>query len=334
MAYAEHPDYVPLALRASELWDEYADLGKARLLTRCGVLGIGSPDSSLIAGIRRSALIHRLEVVLHSSDDIKREFPAFAPDEGHIGLLEPKAGWIDSNAAIGTALQIAKLNGATLRLANPVLNWAYDQGSFEITTVSDRVVAKGLVITAGAWSAQFLQQLGLPLTLQRKVLTWIDPIEPRLFQPGAFPVFVSSEGFLYGFPALGEQGVKLAVHWTPGQTVADPNEPVPEAILDDAGEPLAMASRLLPQLAGRLPDALQRVKRMKTCLYVMSPDEHFFVDRHPEWPGLVFAAGFSGHGFKFAPVIGEILADMATSSVMKLPIDFLRIARLSKSSEN
>jgi glycine/D-amino acid oxidase-like deaminating enzyme len=174
-----------------------------------------------------------------------------------------------------------------------------------------------------------LQQLGLPLRIVRKVLTWIDPLDPALFQPGVFPVFAFGDSFLYGFPSMENNGVKLSVHWQPGQTVSDPNESVPEANLTDAGEPLAIAAQLLPLLAGPLPQALQRVKKMKTCLYVMSHDEHFFVDRHPEWPGLIFAAGFSGHGFKFAPAIGEILADLASTGVSRLPIAFLSTARLS-----
>jgi glycine/D-amino acid oxidase-like deaminating enzyme len=160
-------------------------------------------------------------------------------------------------------------------------------------------------------------------------LTWVDPIDPGLFQPGAFPVFAFGEEFLYGFPAIGRDGVKLAVHLKPGQTVLNPSEPVPGVTPDDAVESLAIAAQLLPRLAGPLPQALQRVRQMKTCLYGMSPDEHFFVDRHPEWPGLVFAAGFSGHGFKFAPAIGESLADLVTAGETRVPLGFLRVGRLA-----
>jgi sarcosine oxidase len=329
IAYAEHPDYVPLALRASELWDEYASIGEAQLLTRCGMLSLGPREGDLISGILKSSGIYGLEAIQHTPAEIRRTFPAFAPDEGHVGVFEPKAGWIDSNAAIETALRVAELRGATLQLDDPVLQWSHNGTHFEITTACGTVAAEKLVITAGAWTSQLLQRLGLPLQVQRKVLTWIDPLDPALFQPGAFPVFAFSEGFLYGFPAIGEQGVKLAVHWKPGQLVADPSEPVSEANLDDAAEPLAIAAKLLPRLAGQLPQSLQRVKRMKTCLYTMSHDEHFFVDRHPEWPGLVFAAGFSGHGFKFAPAIGEALADLAATGMARLPVGFLSTARLA-----
>jgi sarcosine oxidase len=329
IAYAEHPDYVPLALRASELWDQYAALGEAHLLTRCGMLSVGTPESNLISGLLKSSAIHKLEAIQYTPAQIRRTFPAFAPDEEHVGVFEPKAGWIDSNAAIETALRVAKRHGATVLLDDPVLKWCHRGNHFDLTTASGTVSVEKLVVTAGAWTTQLLQQLGLPLLVERKVLTWVDPIHPALFQPDVFPVFAFSEGFLYGFPAVKEHGVKLAVHWKPGQMVLDPSESVPEANLDDAAEPLAAAARLLPGLAGPLPQALQRVKQMKTCLYVLSHDEHFYVDRHPKWPGLVFAAGFSGHGFKFAPAIGEVLADLATTGVATLPIDFLSTARVA-----
>jgi sarcosine oxidase len=329
IAYAEHPDYVPLALRASELWDEYSQASKTQLLTRSGMLSIGAPDGSFVRGILNSAAIHKLEASQYTPAEIRRTFPAFAVDEGDVGVFEPTAGWLDANASIATALNLAKGYGATLRLDEPVLRWSHVGSHFEVTSSTGTFSAERLVITAGAWTTQLLRDLGLPLQVQRKILTWVDPINPALFQPGTFPVFAFGEEFLYGFPAIGDAGVKLAVHLKPGQTVLNPSEPVREATSDDAVESLAIAARLFPQLAGPLPQALQRVRQMKTCLYTMSPDEHFFVDRHPELPGLVFAAGFSGHGFKFAPAIGESLADLATSGTTKAPLGFLSIDRLA-----
>lgn len=329
IAYAEHPDYVPLAVRASKLWDDYSALGNSQLLTRCGVLSIGARDGDFIAGIRKSAAIHGLETISYTRDEIRRKFPAFAPQENHVGVFEPKAGWIDSNAAIEIPLRLAKRYGSTLLLEEPALGWTPNAGGFEVSTASGSIIAEKLVITAGAWANQLLDELGLPLRVERKVLTWVDPMEPSLFQPDAFPVFVCDENFFYGFPAIGGQGVKLAVHWKPGQQILDPTESVAEPSADDAAEPLAIAAKLLPRLAGNLPEALKRVRQMKTCLYTMSHDEHFFVDRHPEWPGVVFAAGFSGHGFKFAPAIGEALADLVTENGARLPIGFLSTSRLA-----
>jgi sarcosine oxidase len=330
MAYAEHPDYVPLALRASALWDEYSELVGTQLLLRCGMLSMGPHEGSLIRGILESAAIHRLEIIEYTAAEVRRRFPAFDVDDPNVGLFEPKAGWIDANAAIETTLRLAEGFGAKLRLDSPAERWVRNNDHFEVVSPSGTVLAERLVITVGAWSGQILQGLGLPLRVQRRVMTWVDPVEPALFRPGIFPVFAYGEEFLYGFPAIGNEGVKLAVHRNSGQAVLDPSLPATEATFDDAAEPLAVAAKVLPRLAGPLPQALQRVKQMKTCLYVISHDEHFLVDRHPEWQNLVFAAGFSGHGFKFAPVIGEILADLATIGTTKLPIGFLRADRLKR----
>jgi sarcosine oxidase len=328
-AYAEHPSYVPLALRSRELWDEYSLLSDTKLLTRTGMLSMGPPDGYLVSGILKSAKAHNLEVTQYRHDELRRAFPAFAPDESHIGVFESGAGWIDADLAIRTALRLAGLNGASLHVSEPIVGWTHTGTGFQIQTESDTVTVKKLVITAGAWSAKLLEGLGLPLHLERKVLTWIRPMDPALFQPNVCPVFAFDEGFLYGFPMVDQKGVKLAVHKTAGQRMLDPDRPVAEATLDEAKEPLEIAARLLPRLAGPLPQALQRVTRTKTCLYVMSHDEHFFVDRHPEIPDLFFAAGFSGHGFKFAPAIGEILADLVTTGSARSSIGFLSVARIA-----
>jgi sarcosine oxidase len=329
VAYYEHPDYVPLALRADELWSQYEEMGNAQLLTRSGMLNIGHPEDDFMVGILKSADIHGLETIQYTPAEIRRLFPAFAPDEDQIGIFEPQAGWIDSNAAIETALRIARLHGATLLLDDPVLHWTRNGYHFEVTSASGTVIVKKLIVTGGAWGGQLLQELGLPLRVERRVLTWVDPIAPEHFQCGAFPVFAYGKDFLYGFPAIDERGVKLAVHATPGRSVPDLSDPLPKGNLEDATEPLVIAAKIFPHLAGPLPHALQRVTQMKTCLYTMSHDGHFYVDRHHEWPELIFAAGFSGHGFKFAPAIGEVLADLATIGEAKLPVGFLGLNRLA-----
>jgi sarcosine oxidase len=173
------------------------------------MLSVGPREGELISGILKSSAIHGLDATEYTSAEIRRTFPAFAPDEEHVGVFEPTAGWIDSNAALEAAQGSAKQYGASLRLDDPVYQWVHRGTHFEVTTASATVTADKLVITAGAWTSQLLQQLGLPLRVERKVLTWITPIYPALFQPPAFPVFAFSEGFLYDFPAIGDRGVKL-----------------------------------------------------------------------------------------------------------------------------
>jgi sarcosine oxidase len=172
-----------------------------------------------------------------------------------------------------------------------------------------------------------LRDLQLPLTIERKVLTWIEPRDPRMFAPEVFPVFTMADDFFYGFPNISNEGVKLAIHWRREQVIDDPFAPVRPASDEDFGPVVRMANRYLPALTDPLPDGLSRVRRGATCLYTMTPDEHFIVDRHPERENVWFAAGFSGHGFKFAPAIGEALADLCTEGKTALPIEFLRIGK-------
>lgn len=328
-AYGEHHNYVPLALRAGILWDEYSERGKVQLLTRSGMLTIGSPQSEFIGTILKSSALHRIETIQYSSAQLKRLFPAFSTDDSQVGILERGAGWLNANLAIETALQLAQEYGAKLQFEDPILRWSYNRDHFEIATAREIVLSEKLIVTAGAWTTQILNQLGLPLQVQRKILTWITPLDGTLFQPAVFPIFAFGDNFLYGFPDINRNGVKLAVHWTPGKPVSDPAS-VAEGTTDDAAEPLRIAASLLPKLAGPMPEALRRVRQVKTCLYVNSHDGHFFLDRHPDLTGLFLAAGFSGHGFKFAPAIGEALAEMATTGGTTLSLGFLGLSRLGR----
>jgi monomeric sarcosine oxidase len=325
LAYAEHPDYVPLAQRAGMLWDRYAEEAGVPLLHRCGMLSMGHPNSAMIEGIEKSSARHRIAASKHTAEEVRRLFPVIEPPEDQVGIFEPSAGWIDVDASIETAQRLSQQAGATLLTDSPVIRVENRGNHFAITTPTGEMTAQKVVVTAGAWSSQLLSRLGLPLRVERKVLLWVNPLVPERFTPDVLPIFAFAERFFYGFPSIGGRGVKMAIHWERGRTVDDPTEPVADATLEDAAPVLEMAFRFLPALAGPLPGAFDRVSALKTCLYTMSPDEHFIIDRHPEWENLVFAAGFSGHGFKFAPVIGEALADLVMFGKSPRPVDFLRV---------
>ena len=324
IAYAEHPDYVPLAQRAGMLWDRYAEEAGVPLLHRCGLLSVGPPDSALIQGIEKSSTLHGIAATKHTAEEVRRLFPVIEPPEDQAGIFEPSAGWVDVDAAIATAQRFSQRADATLLTDCPVLHVEKQGSHFAITTQGGEITAQRVVVTAGAWSSQLLSRLGLPLRVERKVLLWVNPRAPERFTPDVLPIFAFAERFFYGFPSIGGRGVKMAIHWEKGHTVDDPTAPVAEATLEDAEPVLEMASRFLPALAGALPGALDRISALKTCLYTTTPDEHFIIDRHPEWENLTFAAGFSGHGFKFAPVVAEALADLAMFGKSTLPVDFLR----------
>jgi sarcosine oxidase len=314
-AYAENPDYVPLVRLAGRLWDRYGEEDGSPLLTRCGLLSMGSPDSEIIDGVRRSAALHHVPVQMLSANEVRTQFPAFDPPDGHVAIFDSAAGWVDVDRALSFNLRQASLAGATTRLNSAVERWSVKNGLIQILAGGETFHARTLVLTAGAWSHQFLSDL--PLSLERRVLIWLQPPDPEVFQPGRMPVFMFEEQTFYGFPYREGRGVKVATHTLSGDPVADPSKVRPPGAAD-CRPVVDLAAKYLPKLGNSIRDA-------KTCLYTMTPDCHFIIDRHPEYENVYFAAGFSGHGFKFAPAIGQALADLALDGRTEVPVEFLRL---------
>jgi len=315
-AYAEGPNYVPLAKHSGRLWDAYGDELGAPLLTHSGMLSIGEPDSTIIGGIRRSAAQHQLDVQMLTADEIRRQYPAFAPPEGHVGLFDPGAGWVDVDRALSFSLDQARRAGAHIWLNRSVEGWSATNGAVRIQSDGETIHGGALVLAAGAWSGQLLPDL--PLSLERKVLAWLDPIDPGPFQPGRMPIFMFQEQSFYGFPFPEGSGVKLAIDTKAGDPLANPLEV--RTAGDDDLKPIAeLATKYLPKLGARFLQA-------KTCIYTMTPDCHFIIDRHPSYENVHFAAGFSGHGFKFAPAVGQALAYLALDGSTAVPVEFLKLS--------
>lgn len=322
--YTEHPDYVPLMKRALEHWERLAEEGRPDLLTWTGVLSLGEPHSPLLDGVRQSADVHGLPVQTLSADEVRRRFPALNPPGNFRGLLDGRAGLIDVAAALGAALQGARSLGAELRLDQEVQGWSVVGREVQISTHGERIRAKRLVVAAGAWSGAILKALKLPLVARRQVLTWFRPRRPEWFRPGAAPIFVFAPGGFYGFPEIAGAGVKIAYH-----EKGDPLPEFPGKVLPPSEADLTPLvrdiTRFVPGLLDPRRPPLDQVLAARTCLYTMTPDGHFIVDRHPRYEQVLFGAGFSGHGFKFAPVMGEVLADLALEGKTAQPADFLRL---------
>jgi sarcosine oxidase len=333
MAYYEHPDYVPLAQRSGLLWDGLSQEFGTTLLTRSGMLSMGPEESEIIFGIRQSSRLHSLEVETLSASEIRSRFPAFQPQDDFVGLLEKTAGWIDADASIQYALKQAKDLGAELILDNPVLGWECRDNQLRLKTEREDLLARELIITAGAWANQVLRDLGLPLTVKRKVLAWFDPLQPEQFEEEKIPIFAFAPNLFYGFPNIGGRGVKVGEHLG-GNLIHDLNVPVRPPSSEDLDSLVRAASEVVPTLIGPPPGRDVRLLRTMTCLYTLTPDEHFIIDQHPRHQNVFFAAGFSGHGFKFAPVIAEALADLALDGTTTLPIDFLRLKGRFEKSRN
>ena len=316
-AYFESPDYIPLVLRAYELWHELERDTGVRLVHTTGGLVIGKEDGDLVRRTIASAKQHRIPIDVLTPAESHLIFPAFQLRPDDLGVFEHLAGYLVPEDCIRAQLQSAMHSGAQMLFEEKVLSWTAALDSVEVATTHGSYSARHLIITAGPWATEALR-FNLSLRVTRQVTAWIQPrggIEP--FLPDRFPVFIAEASAgkyaSYGFPAIDgpNGGIKVALH---GSDLPCTPDSVDRQIHDsDVQQIIAALQSLIPVIAGDLI-------RARTCLYTMTTDEHFILGAHPRVPSCTVACGFSGHGFKFAPVIGEILADLATLGSTKLPI--------------
>jgi sarcosine oxidase len=326
LAYYEHPDYVPLLRRAYELWDELETASGEKVIYRTGGIYMGPAGGEVVGGCIEAARRHGLAHEVLSRDDLARRHPLFDVPADYIGVWEPAAGFLLCEKAIGLFARLALEAGAEIHGHEPVVNVELRDDRVTVTTPLQTYHADRIVFCGGAWSGKLLADLGVALVVTRQAMGWISPKSPEAFALDAFPVWgiEQPDGSLaYGFPMMSDvPGLKMARHGR-GLPV-DPDTVSRESTAEDREEVLAIARRYLPSAVG--PTLCSRI-----CLYTNSPDGHFIVDRHPAGGRAVIACGFSGHGFKFASVMGEMLADLATSGATPLPVGFLGLARFGKS---
>ncbi|MDP9379196.1 MAG: N-methyl-L-tryptophan oxidase [Chloroflexota bacterium] len=324
MAYMEHPDYVPLLRRAYELWEELQAEDGAELLRLTGGLFIGPPDGHVVAGSLQSAQQHGLPHELLDADEIARRYPTLQPAPGDAALYEARAGILFPERCVEAHLRGAANAGADLRFHEPVSRWTAARDGIEVVTGRGQYGAQRVVFAPGSWLGKLLVDLRLPLRPERIPVFWLHPRErAELFLPERFPIYIWQVGDMhsfYGFPHLERPGVKVGRHHS-GED-CDPDNVDRELRPEDQEEIRRFIRSRIPALDGPIAQG-------QVCLYTNTPDEHFLVDRHPELPSVVYAGGFSGHGFKFASVMGEVLADLATEGRATPAADFLRAGRLT-----
>jgi monomeric sarcosine oxidase len=318
-AYSEGAAYVPLMLRADDLWVELEQEVGLAFVHRTGILEMDAPGGDHARHARASAETHDLPYEWLNSNEIMRRWPAFRLPEGWEGGFSDRAGFLEVEPALRSMATSARRSGVEIREHTPVEGWGATSTGVWMDTAAGRVTADRLIITAGAWSSEALAGLNVPLTVVRKIVFWLDVGDPAPFRLGRLPVFAAAtvESEIYGFPIFGRPGVKVANHL--GGEPTTPETVDRTAHPGEAQDVLEWTPRFLPGLRDDVLDAV-------VCLYTRTPDEHFIIDRHPEMPNVTFAAGFSGHGFKFAPAIGEHLADLSSNPETQ-PHDLFRIDR-------
>lgn len=325
LAYYEHPNYVPLLQRAYALWAELEATTGQTLYRETGILEVGIPGGRIVPGVLQSAQQHRLQVDQLTPAEAMHRFPAFRLPDDCRAVFEQKAGFLYVEPCVLVHVALAKQAGAQVRAGVTVHDWQPAGDGVLVRTSAGDFHARRLVVSAGAWARDLLAGLGLRLEVVRKSLYWHSaPATPHHADEG-MPGYICETpgGEFYGFPMIDEQGIKAAEH-SRGLPVDDPLN------VDRAEDP-AESVRLKQFLQGYLPGVSGRQTNFATCLYTLSPDRNFIVDRHPDLPAVCFAAGLSGHGFKFTSVLGEVLAELALEGRSQQPIEFLGLRRFAQS---
>ncbi len=317
-AYFEHPDYVPLLIRAYELWRELEESAGRSLYAECGLILAGPPQGEVISGALESARAHGLRVEDIALAEARERFPLFSFADDDAVVFEPEAGFLHVEDCVTAHIEQAAQCGATVLTGETVESWSAAGDRVRVITDKQTYEAARLVIAAGAWSGPLFADLSLPLVVLRKLLFWHDVSAAQWADATTF-FFERPSGYFYGFPSLDGRTVKLAEH-SGGETVADPLTLDRDCHEADA----APVSRFVAETMQHVSPTRHR---HAACMYTMTPDAHFIVDRHPEHPQVVIGAGFSGHGFKFTSVIGEALADLSIGGETSVPLGFLALDR-------
>jgi sarcosine oxidase len=330
-AYFEHPDYVPLLERSYQNWKSLEEETGAQLYFKTGLLYFGKAEHALIKGLRESASKYSIRVDTLSEQEQERQFPQFNIPSGYERLIEPDAGFLLPERSVLLYTQQAIRAGATIHTKEKTIEWKKSGSTITVKTSKATYQCKKLIITAGPWATKMVPNFSKNLKVTRQMIAWVKPKDWSKFELGNFPCWTIADherpGIFYGFPILpvaqlcGPIGLKLAHHFH--GTVSDPD--TINRIPTPADEDI-----LVSALNKFMPEGYESTHVMKTCMYTNTPDENFILDFVPGYEKeVVVATGFSGHGFKFASVVGEIMADLAMKGSTRQPIGFLNAQRFS-----
>lgn len=321
LSYFEHPSYVPLLRHAYALWRDLEQAAGRTLLHRTGILEIGPEDGTLVPSTLAATRLHDLPHELLDAAALMTRYPVFRVPDDFIAVLQLDGGFLEASVAIQAHVALAQAHGATLHTGETVRAIEPSGNGVMVATDRGRITASAAIVAAGPWLAKLLPGASLPLRVTRQAFGYFVPPDPTPFSAGRCPVFLleSRHGIHYGIPFDSEPGLKVAKHHHADAT-ADPD--AHDRTVTPADEALMRGA-----IAEHVPAANGPLNGAKTCLYTMTPDGDFILDRLPACRQIVVASPCSGHGFKFAPLIGEILADLATAGATAHDISRFRLNR-------
>jgi len=320
----EHPSYVPLVRRSYELWHEMEETAGEELMVTTGSIRAGAPDSPFFLNAQEACDLHSIPYEILTASEVNKRFPGYRFPEEISSVYQADGGFLLPERCIVTHVQAAERAGADVHSQETVLDWEVRGDGVQVRTDRDTYTAGRLVVTAGPWAANLVPELAAYAVPERQVMGWFQPKRPELYAADAFPVFglFTEEGRYYGFPSHAVPGFKIGRAHHLLQKV-DPDAINREVHPEDEDILRQAVNRYFPLAAGKLLDG-------KTCMYTNTPDGHFMIGTLDGQPQVSVAAGFSGHGFKFASVIGEIMADLAQSGATEHDINLFRLDRFKE----
>ena len=324
LAYYEHPSYVLLLRRAYELWREIQEKADERLLHITGSVDSGPEDSWVFKGSWESCRLHDLPHEVLTGSELHRRYPGYRLPDDHLALVQPEGGFLAPEKCIVSYVTAAQAHGAEIHARERVLGWEPLEGGVRVRTDRGTYEAEKLVVTAGAWDGELVDVLEGLAVPERQVLAWLQPTRPERFRPENFPVFnlLVDEGRFYGFPVHGVPGFKFGKYHHLEEVVD------PETLDRETHD---YDEQLLRDFAERyFPDGCGPTMDLQTCMFTNTPDNHFVIDLHPDYEQVSFASPCSGHGYKFASVIGEVMADLAETGITRHDISLFRLDRLAQ----
>lgn len=324
-AYGEGVEYVPLLQEARTLWQEFQTEANIEIYTENKGTMFGPKGDAFIETVEESVHKYNLPHQKLSVEEAKQAYPQIKFKDNYKIISEEYAGFVRPELAIETAVKQSVRLGGTAYTESPVISIEHDEDGVTISTDEKQFRVKKVIVSAGGWTNSLLPQLNLPLELERQVLVWYDAKNPDLFTKDKFPIFsrvVDGEGF-YGFPSLDGKTVKIAIHHGGGEITKHPSEVDREIHNKDLDKVTKLVKEYLPDLN---PEPV----KAKTCFYTNTPDEHFFIGEAPGLSNVILLGPMAGHGFKFAPVIGKIGAELALGETPVLDIEIFNPNRFNK----
>jgi len=323
-AYFEHANYVPLLETSYKLWEELEQKTGQKLFHKTGLFYAGPKQHELLEGVKLSAKKYNIVLKTLNKKECLAQFPTFKFKENYEYLFEPNAGYVEPEKVISIYVELAKSKGAVLLENELVESWNEANNLITVKTKNNTFIAQKIIFTSGGFTQKLLPYKSHKLIPRRQITCWFEPKIPLSFTNENFPCFIYTTskvpGSFYGFPMVSagrdsdKMGVKVGYHF-PGESID------PYNLNDFESE---KHSKLIKEfMQDFIPDGYKSSFATKACIYTYSEDDHFIIENHKTYKNVSVACGFSGHGFKFTPLVGEILADLCIDGKTNHPIGFL-----------